>query len=92
MLGPLPRIAVPDEEPAVELLVAVADDVGLDDDLVATDPLDGEPAAVDLGHDAVDGHAVDRVGGELGLSIGHGAGSRRGWGRRRRQAGTAATV
>jgi hypothetical protein len=52
--------------------VAVAHDVGLDDHLVTANPLDREPAAVDLGADAVDRAASPPGGGKLGMLVRHG--------------------
>jgi len=70
--GPLTRVAVPHVEPAVQFLVAVADHVGLDHHLVATDSLHGEPAAVDLGGDTVDRAASPPGGGKIGMLFRHG--------------------
>jgi hypothetical protein len=63
--GPLPGVAVPHVEPAFELLVTVADDVGLDGDDVAAYPLHREASPVHLGAHAVDRHPTPQVVGQF---------------------------
>ncbi len=62
---PASRFAVPHVESALELLVAVADDVGLDPHPLAHDPFRRETAAVDLGPDAVDDDPASQQAGGL---------------------------
>jgi hypothetical protein len=62
---------MPHEQATLELLVTVADDVGLDLDDVAPDPLRGEPATVDFGNHAINRHAPPPGRGKVLLSLRH---------------------
>jgi hypothetical protein len=59
-LGPLLRVCRPMDDRARDLLVAVAEHVGRDDQWLALDALDSETATVDLGRHALDRDTVGR--------------------------------
>ena len=69
---PLARVAEAIEQAAVELVVAIAHDVGLDDHLVAGEPLGGEAAAIHVGAHPFDSDAPAQVRGELTRFFRHG--------------------
>ena len=54
MLGPL----MPIEQHAANFVVAVAKDIGFDDDRIALHPFDGPASAVDLRRDSFDDNAA----------------------------------
>jgi hypothetical protein len=63
--SPLAGLAVPHVQAAVEFLVAVADDVGLDHHIVAADPLHREAASIHLRPHAIDHHPASELIGEF---------------------------
>ena len=49
------------EQAALQLVVAVADDIGVDGQRVAQDPLEGKASAVHFGLNAIDCHTALQV-------------------------------